>query len=297
MLRSILSELKLQKVSLEPNYIHALCRVYVGLCRQLGDVERARLFCYSLLKEDFPESEKLTLFIANMWHDVFASQSVISKAMQLVARQRARGEVLSCLRAFLSWEKNAPADVGFMVSKLLLTIQLCPKTEFQPSEQFGEDLSDSAWEYIFAIELLCCHQKWVWTHDNIISKELWPVMDKWIKYRKGHANIAYTPDVIIAAVLRLIGRLGQLGLKEGFPSAVKNISSVIGMFIQHARDEDIPWGIQLAAVYALCDLSPSNPAEISQILEAWSRQASHSVPGAVVSSLEEVSALCGDGLG
>lgn len=297
LLHSILSELKLQKGSLEPNYIHALCRVYVGLCRQLGDVERARLFCYSLLKEDFPESEKLTLFIANMWHDVFVSQSVISKAMQLVARQRARGEVLSCLRAFLSWEKNAPADVGFMVSKLLLTIQLCPKTEFQPSERFGEDLSDSAWEYIFAIELLCCHQKWVWTHDNIISKELWPVMDKWIKYRKGHANIAYTPDVIVASVLRLIGRLGQLGLKEGFPSAVKNISSVIGMFIQHARDEDIPWGIQLAAVYALCDLSPSNPAEISQILEAWSKQASHSVPCAVVSSLEEVSALCGDGLG
>lgn len=54
---------------------------------------------------DFPESEKLTLFIANMWHDVFVSQSVINKAMQLVARQRARGEVLSCLRAFLSWEK------------------------------------------------------------------------------------------------------------------------------------------------------------------------------------------------
>nr|XP_019598934.1 PREDICTED: little elongation complex subunit 1 isoform X1 [Rhinolophus sinicus] len=297
LLHSILSELKLQKVSLEHNYIHALCRVYVGLCRQLGDVERARLFCYSLLKEDFPESEKLTLFIANMWHDVFVSQSVINKAMQLVARQRAKGEVLSCLRAFLSWEKNAPADVGFMVSKLLLTIQLCPKTEFQPSERFGEDLSDSTWEYIFAIELLCCYQKWVWTHDNIISKELWPVMDKWIKYRKGHANIAYTPDVIIASVLRLIGRLGQLGLKEGFPSAVKNISSVIGMFIQHARDEDIPWGIQLAAVYALCDLSPSNPAEISQILEAWRRETSHSVPPVVASSLEEVSALCGEGLG
>lgn len=33
------------------------------------------------------------------------------------------------------------------------------------------------------------------------------------------------------------GRLGQLGLKEGFPSAVKNISAVIGMFIQHAQDE------------------------------------------------------------
>ncbi|XP_023562334.1 little elongation complex subunit 1 isoform X2 [Octodon degus] len=106
LLRSILSELKTQKVSVEHNYTHALCRVYVGICRQLGDLARARLFCYSLLKEDFPESEKLTLFIANMWHDVFGSQSVISKAMQLVARQRAKGEVLSCLKAFLSWEKN-----------------------------------------------------------------------------------------------------------------------------------------------------------------------------------------------
>ncbi|XP_059029581.1 little elongation complex subunit 1 [Mustela lutreola] len=297
LLHSILSELKIQKISMERNYIHALCRVYVGICRQLGDLERARLFCYSLLKEDFPESEKLTLFIANMWHDIFISQSVINKAMQLVARQRAKGEVRNCLRAFLNWEKNAPVDVGFMVSKLLLTIQLCPKTEFQSSEKFGEDLSDNTWEYIFAIDLLCCHQKWIWTHDNIISKELWPVMDKWIKYRKGHANIAYTPDIIIASILRLIGRLGQLGLKEGFPSAVKNISSVIGMFIQHARDEDIPWGIQLAAVYALCDLSPSNPAEISKILEAWRQETAHSVPSAVLSCLEEVSSLCAEEVG
>ncbi|KAL4822482.1 hypothetical protein H8958_006120 [Nasalis larvatus] len=188
---------------------------------------------------------------------------------------------------FSTTKKNAPVDVGFMVSKLLLTIQLCPKTEFQSSEKFGEDLSDNTWEYIFAIDLLCCHQKWIWTHDNIISKELWPVMDKWIKYRKGHANIAYTPDIIIASILRLIGRLGQLGLKEGFPSAVKNISSVI----------DIPWGIQLAAVYALCDLSPSNPAEISKILEAWRREASKSVPSAIVSCLEEVSALSTEELG
>ncbi|XP_035311258.1 little elongation complex subunit 1 isoform X1 [Cricetulus griseus] len=295
LLRSILSELKIQKTSLDHSYIHALCRVYVGICRQLGDLERARLFCYSLLKEDFPESEKLTLFIANMWREVFLSQSAISQAMQLVARQRARGEVLNCLRAFLSWEKNAPIDVGIVVSKLLLTIQLCPKTEFQASEEFGEDLSANIWEYIFAIDLLCCHQRWIWTHDNIISKELWPVMDKWIKYRKGHSNIAYTPDVIVASVLRLIGRLGQLGLKEGFPTAVKNISSVIGMFIQHAQDEDIPWGVQLAAVYALCDLSPSNPAEISKILEAWRTQTSNTIPSAIVSCLEEVGSLSADG--
>ncbi|XP_060047118.1 little elongation complex subunit 1 isoform X2 [Erinaceus europaeus] len=297
LLRSILAELSAQRASREPPelpYAHALCRVYIGVCRQLGDLERARLLCYSLLKEDFPESEKLTLFVANMWQDVFLSPSVVSTAMQLVARQRARGEVLNCLRALLSWEKNAPMDVGLMVSKLLLTVQLCPETEFQPNERFGDDLSDSTWEHIFAIDLLCCHQKWVWTHDNIISKELWPVMDKWIKYRKGHANIAYTPDIIVASILRLIGRLGQLGLKEGFPAAVRNISSVIGMFIQFARQEDIPWGVQLAAVYALCDLSPSNPTEIFRILEAWRKDTPYSVPAAVEGCLEEVGSLCAE---
>ena len=51
LLHSILSELKSQKMSVEHTYIHALCRVYVGVCRQLGDLERARLFCYGLLKE------------------------------------------------------------------------------------------------------------------------------------------------------------------------------------------------------------------------------------------------------
>lgn len=33
------------------------------------------------------------------------------------------------------------------------------------------------------------------------------MMDKWIKYRKGHTNITYTPDIIIASILRLIGKL------------------------------------------------------------------------------------------
>lgn len=33
------------------------------------------------------------------------------------------------------------------------------------------------------------------------------------------------------------GRLGQIGLKEGYLSAVKNISSVIGLFVQHAKEE------------------------------------------------------------
>lgn len=55
-----------------------------------------------------------------MWHDIFLSQSVINKAMQLVARQRAKGEVLNCLRAFLNWEKVS--FISIFYSTLLLDI-------------------------------------------------------------------------------------------------------------------------------------------------------------------------------
>lgn len=51
LLHTILNKLKTEKTSLEHSFTHALCRVYIGICRQLGDLERARLFCYSLLKE------------------------------------------------------------------------------------------------------------------------------------------------------------------------------------------------------------------------------------------------------
>ncbi|PKU30049.1 little elongation complex subunit 1 [Limosa lapponica baueri] len=51
LLHVILSKLKAQKNAVNYNFNQALCRVYTGICRQLGDLERARLFCYSLLKE------------------------------------------------------------------------------------------------------------------------------------------------------------------------------------------------------------------------------------------------------
>lgn len=51
LLHVILNKLKAQKNATNYNFSQALCRVYAGICRQLGDLERARLFCYSLLKE------------------------------------------------------------------------------------------------------------------------------------------------------------------------------------------------------------------------------------------------------
>ncbi|NXF69265.1 ICE1 protein, partial [Ciccaba nigrolineata] len=292
LLHVILSKLKAQKNATNYNFNQALCRVYTGICRQLGDLERARLFCYSLLKEDFPDSEKLILFITNVWSDIFVFQGAINKAMQLVVRQSASNELLACLSAYLNWEQSSSLDAGIMVSNLLLEMQSCPKVEFQLSEQYGEDLSEDAWQYIFAVDLLCSHLKWDWTHDNVISKVLWPSMDKWVKKRKGHETAQSIPDSVIALTLRLIGRLGQIGLKEGYLAAVKNISSVIGLFVQHAKEEGVPWGVQLAAIYSLCDLGSSNPEGIVEAIHAWRATVLNNIPFAVTSGIAEITSLC-----
>ncbi|XP_078543769.1 little elongation complex subunit 1 isoform X2 [Lissotriton helveticus] len=291
-LHAIVKKLKGEMMSLENNHLQALCRVYVGICRQLGDLERARLFCYNILKEDFPESAKLTLFIISVWQDIFLLPGVVNKAMQSLMKHRAKGDVLACLTAYLKWEKGSPLNVGIVLSSVLLAIQLCPNMKFQLNEEYGEDLSDGIWQYVYAIDLLCCHRKWVWTHDNVISKELWPIMDKWVKYKKGCLNVTFTSDISVAAVLRLIGRLSQIGLKEGFVSAVKNISSVISTFIQHAKEEDMPWEVQLASVYALCDMASGDPAGVLVTLQTWRRITTNDIPPAVLNYISEISALC-----
>ncbi|NXU80259.1 ICE1 protein, partial [Oreotrochilus melanogaster] len=292
LLCAILNKLKTQKNATHYSFNQALCRVYTGICRQLGDLERARLFCYSLIKEDFPDSEKLVLFISNVWSDIFVFQGAINKAMQLVVRQSASDEMLACLSAYLNWEQSSSLDAGGMVSNLLVEMQSCPKVEFQLSEQYGEDLSQDAWQYIFAVDLLCSHLKWDWTHDNVISKVLWPSMDKWVKERKGHTTVQSIPDSVIALTLRLIGRLGQIGLKEGYLAAVKNISSVIGLFVQHAEEEGVTWGVQLAAIYSLCDLGSSNPEGIVDAIHAWRATVHNNIPLAVTSGIAEITSLC-----
>ncbi|KAM6339204.1 little elongation complex subunit 1 isoform 2-T2 [Podargus strigoides] len=292
LLHVILSRLKAQKNAANSNLNQSLCRVYTGVCRQLGDLERARLFCYSLLKEDFPDSEKMVLFMTNVWSDIFVFQGVINKAMKLVVRQTASNEMLACLGAYLNWEQSSSLDAAVMVSDLLSEMQSCPKVEFQLSEQYGEDLSEDAWQYVFALDLLCSHLKWDWTHDNVISKVLWPSMDKWVKKRKGHETAQSIPDSVIALTLRLIGRLGQIGLREGYFAAVKNISSVIGLFVQHAKEEDVPWGVQLAAIYSLCDLGSSNPEGIVEAIQAWRATVLNDIPFAVTSGIAEITCLC-----
>ncbi|XP_018427933.1 PREDICTED: little elongation complex subunit 1 [Nanorana parkeri] len=292
-LQVILKKIKTGKKSMSTTYLQALCRVYVGLCRQLGDIERARILCYSILKEDFPDPDRLLLFIVSSWNDIISTHGVVSKAIQAVLKNLAKDDVGSCLSAYLNWEKTPPMNVSLLLSSVLMAVQLFPDGKFQQSEKYGEDLTDSIWEYVFAVDLLCSHRKWVWTHDKIISKELWPLLDKWVKRKKGNPNVSFVPDIIAATVLRLVGYLCHMGLKEGFDTAVKNIGAVIIAFLQHANEEGMCWGVQLACVYMLFDLAPSDPAAIYKTLQEWKASANNDIPPAVASCMQELESMCG----
>ncbi|ETE64194.1 hypothetical protein L345_10037, partial [Ophiophagus hannah] len=297
-LQTILNKLKKQKMSLSHNYIQSLCRVYVGICHQLGDLEKARLFCYALLKEDFPRSDQLILFIANIWSEVFSSESVINKAIQLVARQRAKGDVLKCLKTYLNWEESAPVDISMMISSLLWAIQLCPQMEFQLIEKYGEDLKENTWQYVFAIDLLCSYQK---------CKELWPIMDNWIKNRTGNGSISSSSNIIIATVLRLIGehvRSSRTNRSERrifsccrkYQFCYWSLSTArkgkrILLIVIFPSFPDVAWGVQLAAAYALFDLGPSNPSKILEAIHAWKAVNPISLPSAVLKGISEVNSL------
>ncbi|XP_043545574.1 little elongation complex subunit 1 isoform X3 [Chiloscyllium plagiosum] len=242
LMMAILKKLKVEQMTLDGNCLQALSRVYVAICRQQGDLERARILSYNILKEDFPDSSKLLLLILSVWQNIFSTQGPVNKAMQAVAKQRAKGDVLNCLSAYLNWEKNSPLDISPLVLSFLIAMQQSPKVGFRTSNEYGMDFNDDMWELIYAIDLLCSQQPWSWTHNNFIRTEVWPVMDKWMKRRRGQANMPNVPDATVAGVMRLIGHLGQQGLKKESLVAVRNMAAVMNQFLQQAFQE-VPYAV------------------------------------------------------
>ncbi|XP_046703510.1 little elongation complex subunit 1-like isoform X4 [Silurus meridionalis] len=286
----ILKKIKVERGFMGHDLLQSLCRVYVGVCQQRGDSHKAHALAYRLLKEDFLKAPKVIMGMVTAWPSFLSHESSLCRAIHIVSNLKAKGKIFHLLTKYLHWDEEPPGNIYNAITSTLKSFLEDSSLRFLENSWYGYDLCPATWNYIFSLDLLCAQLGWTWTITNIIRKDLWLILNTWLR----QARTEQTPfrDVCVAAVFRLLGRLGQLGLKENLLMSFENLAKSINQFGMQNFSKGMPWEVQLSVIYATHDLAPSNPEAALKTLESWRKNSTQPVPPAVIKCITQISFLC-----
>ncbi|KAF7709833.1 hypothetical protein HF521_016683 [Silurus meridionalis] len=185
--------------------------------------------------------------------------------------------------------EEPPGNIYRTITSTLKALLEDTSLTFQKSSWYGDDLCPAAWDYVFSLDLLCAQLGWIWTVSHVIRKDVWPNLKIWLL--RTQTEEKQFKNVSVAAIIRLLGRLGQQGLKENMAASVEDLAKSITEFGRQKRSKDLPWEVQLAVVYATHNLAPSNPKVALKSLESWKKELTKPVPPAVTKCLKHFSFL------
>uniref|UniRef100_A0A8C4R7D5 Little elongation complex subunit 1 C-terminal domain-containing protein n=1 Tax=Eptatretus burgeri TaxID=7764 RepID=A0A8C4R7D5_EPTBU len=225
-----------------------LMRSCVALCRAHGDAEQARVICYNLLLKGPWVLNVVARALSAAWPNLLASPGPVARAMQAIVNLKV-----------VPRSKEHVSALSELATSFLLAVRKSPRVTLLRSGAAGttgeDELSAEAWELVFALQLLCAQLGWNWTHNSFIRELIWPLLAKWGKQQDGSlgGNIHVT-DPSVATLLRLVGKLGILGLSLCSNNGVKNILEVLVKMLQKTSTEGVASFWQLSHKAWICEV-------------------------------------------
>ncbi|KAF7709826.1 hypothetical protein HF521_016676 [Silurus meridionalis] len=95
-----------------------------------------------------------------------------------------------------------PGDTYRAITRTLKDLMKDKNLTFQKSSWYGDDLCPGAWDYVFSLDLLCAQLGWIWTVSHVIRKDVWLILNTWLKQTQTEET--NFRNVSVAAIFRLL---------------------------------------------------------------------------------------------
>ncbi|XP_022095306.1 uncharacterized protein LOC110981757 [Acanthaster planci] len=288
----------------------AFCRVLAAVSRHFGLMDRVRIFCYDLVREDWHNAEELLLHVAVTWPTVLKKENLSSpilNALETVTMLRLlhaaspqnlqAQEIIQYFSLMCGWQiPNGSFPVN-QCHQLVSSIQDTNITKLCSTGTSIQGLTSKSYEIVKALELLAHHLGWKWTNDHLIREKLWPILKNWSQdvkavtiatatktglNRSKHTTIRTSccvqspSDASACAVMKVICGMASIGLQVNKQSVFELLKMLAAVLQQ--PPSSVPQTVQLFTAEAILSLSPSDPSFAFDVVQQWNHKVQFDLP-------------------